>query len=219
MKVLIVDDHELVRQGLKMMLETEEGMQVVGSFGDPLQVLSDHATLEPDVILMDIKMPKMNGFDLCSSLKAQNPGYKIILLSMEVNHAYIKRAIAEKVDGYLPKNSNMEVVLEAIRTVSRGDRYFDSQIKDYIFHMMMENKSFDGDIDLDRLSERELHVLRMIADGRQNKEIAELLFISTKTVETHRNNILKKLGITSTADLVKFSIAKGVTTNPYSSEL
>jgi len=218
-RILIVDDHELVRQGLELMLETEKSIEVVGSFGDPIKVLSEHTTLEPDVILMDIKMPEINGFDLSASLKSQCPGYKIILLSMEVNHAYIKRAISEKIDGYLPKNSNIDILLEAIVAVQNGDRYFDGQIKDYIFHMMIENKSVDeDDHELKRLSERELHVLRMIADGHQNKDISELLFISTKTVETHRNNILKKLNITSTADLVKFAIAKGVTNNPYITE-
>lgn len=213
--VLIVDDHELVRQGLSSMLQTEPSLKVVGSFGTPIEVLNNHHDLEIDVILMDIKMPEMNGFELSSYLKAQNKNYRIVLLSMEVNHAYIKRAISEKVDGYIPKNSNIDIVLDAIKTVASGEKYYDSYIKDYIFHLMLGDLSLNHDKELEKLSERELHIFRMLVDGKQNKDIAKLLFISTKTVETHRNNIMKKLEIDSTVDLVKFAIAKGITTNPF----
>lgn len=214
-KVVIVDDHQLVRQGFNAMLESEENIEVVGSFGDHIEVLDQHHNLDPQVFLMDIKMPKMNGFDLAASLKAQNHKYKIIFLSMEVNHTYIKRAITEKADGYIPKTSNIDIVLEAIHTVSAGGRYYGNDIKDYMFHLMIDNSELTSDPKLEKLSERELHILRMLVDGRQNKEIASLLFISTKTVETHRNNILKKLDISNTADLVKFAIAKGLTINPF----
>ncbi len=214
-KVMIVDDHELVRQGLSSMLDNEPEIEVVGSFGSPDEVLLNHHDLQIDVILMDIKMPEMNGFDLCASLKAQNPFYKIIMLSMEVNHAYIKRAISEKTDGYIPKNSNIDIVLTAIKSVHNGEKYYDAYIKDYIFHLMVGNSTLSGKAELEKLSERELHVLQMLVDGKQNKDVARLLFISSKTVETHRSNILKKLNINSTADLVKFAIARGLTTNPY----
>lgn len=214
-KIMIIDDHDLFRQGLKSMLKTEPGIEVIGSFGSSDDVLDQHHELNADIILMDIKMPKMNGFDLYASLKAQNPDYKIIFLSMEINHVYIKRAISLKAEGYLPKNSNIDIVLDAIRTVKSGEKYYDTNIKDYIFHLMLDDVNLNNDPLLEKLTEREVHVLRMLVDGKQNKDIANLLFISTKTVETHRNNILKKLDIVSTADLVKFAIAKGLTGNPY----
>lgn len=214
-KIMVVDDHELFRQGLCAMLEVEKGIEIVGSYGDFKTVLENHNRINPDVILMDIKMPEMNGFELSSSLKAQNPGYKIILLSMEVNHSYIKRAMSEKADGYIPKDSNIEIVLEAIQSVIEGKKYYDNEIKEYIFHLVMGDAHLDDDVLLDKLSEREISVLRLIVDGKQNKTIAELLFISVKTVDTHRNNILKKLDIHSTADLVKFAIARNLTVNPY----
>ena len=213
-RIVIVDDHELVREGLSSMLANGQ-ITVVGSFGDPKEVLSRHHSLAVDVFLLDIKMPVMNGFDLAISLKSQNPTYKVILLSMEVNHTYIKRAITEKVDGYIPKNSNIDVVKEGITEVMKGNKYYDNDIKEYIFQLMMNESDINMDPSLGKLSNRETHVLRLLVDGKQNKEIGELLFISTKTVETHRNNIMKKLDITTTADLVKFAIAKGLTTNPY----
>lgn len=214
-KVMIVDDHKLFRQGLCSMLESEEGIEVVGSFGDANSVLENHNEVNPDIILMDIKMPDMNGFELSSSLKAQNPDYKIILLSMEINHSYIKRAMSEKSNGYIPKDSNIEIVLEAIKSVTEGKVYYDGKIKEYVFHLMMGDSKMENDPLLDNLSEREISVLRLITDGKQNKIIAELLFISVKTVDTHRNNILKKLGMHSTADLVKFAVARKLTINPY----
>ncbi|MEL6537647.1 MAG: response regulator transcription factor, partial [Bacteroidota bacterium] len=113
--------------------------------------------------------------------------------------------------------SNTISMLEAINTVMQGKRYFSEDIKDYVFRLMLDDTQFNDDPALEKLSEREIHILRMLVDGRRNKDIASLLFISTKTVETHRNNILKKLGINSTADLVKFAIAKGLTSNPFSS--
>ena len=217
-KVAIVDDHELFRQGLSTMLESEHGIDVIGSFGSPEDTLLNHSRVNPDVFLLDIKMPELNGFELASSLKSQNREYKIILLSMEVNHSYIKRAISEKVDGYIPKNSNIDVVIDAIKTVVQGEKFFDGYIKDYMFHLLLDNSPPNSDLSLSKLSEREISVLRLLVDGKQNKDIANILFISTKTVETHRNNILKKLKINSTADLVKFAIAKGLTKNPYSED-
>lgn len=214
-KVVVVDDHELFRQGLGMMLVQESNIDLVGSFGTAVEVLEEHYKMQPDIFLVDIKMPEINGFNLSSSLKAQNPDYKIILLSMEVNHTYIKRAFSEKIDGYIPKNSNFEIVMAAIEAVASGEKYYDDYIKDYIFRLMFDNQSVFEDLDLARLSDREMSIFRLLADGKQNKTIAELLFISTKTVETHRNNILKKLNIGSTADLVKLAIAKEVTTNPF----
>ncbi|MEP4095803.1 response regulator transcription factor [Reichenbachiella sp.] len=214
-RIMIVDDHDLLRQGLSSMLKTEPGVEVVGSYGSADEVLDHHHEIRADIILMDIKIPKMNGFDLYASLKAQNPDYKIIFLSMEINHAYIKRAISLKAEGYLPKNSNIDVVLDAIQAVFKGEKYYDANIKDYIFHLMLDDFDLNNDPLLEKLTEREVHVLRMLVDGKQNKDIANLLFISTKTVESHRNNILKKLDIGSTADLVKFAIAKGITANPY----
>ncbi len=218
-RVMIVDDHELVRQGLSFMLEEEEDMEIVGSFEGAKQVLANHLEVNADIILMDIKMPKMNGFELASVLKTQNPEYKVILLSMDINHTFIARAVSEGLDGYLPKNSNIDVVTEAIRSVYNGQPYFDRKIKDYIFHMTIYKKYENDDKRLKLLSDREIKVLRLIADGKQNGEIAEILFISKKTVETHRYNILKKLDIQTTADLVKFAIARGITTNPYLSDI
>lgn len=114
----MVDDHDLVRQGLTTMLNNESWIDVTGSYGDPEELLKTHFEIEIDVILMDIKMPKMNGFDLHNALKTQNHDYKTILLSMEVNHAYIKRAISEKVNGYVPKNVDINVLLDAIKSVA-----------------------------------------------------------------------------------------------------
>lgn len=213
--IMIVDDHDMVRQGIASIISTDETLEIImtsNSGTDALHLL-DSASILPQIILMDIFMPEMNGLITATKVKEKFPQIKIIMLSMEISSEYIKTAFQNNIEGYLPKNADIDVLLTAINTVSKGGTFYDDRVKDYIF------KYYVGDEEtavpkIQHLSEREVQVLKLIANGVGNKEIGEKLFISPKTVEAHRNNILKKLNLKSTADLVKFSIAKNLTEIP-----
>jgi len=212
---MIVDDHDMVRQGIESIIKTDKGLGIVMTANSGVEAINllDSSSELPDIIIMDIFMPEMNGLVAATKVKEKYPQIKIIILSMEISSEYIKTAFQNNIEGYLPKNADIEILLTAIHTVSKGGTFYDERVKDYIF------KYYVGDEEtnvpkIQHLSVREVQVLKLIANGIANKEIGEKLFISPKTVEAHRNNILKKLNLKSTADLVKFSIAKNLTEIP-----
>ncbi len=211
--LMIADDHDMVRQGLESIIKTEPEFNVlaaVNSGNAMLELLKSH---KPDVVLLDIIMPDINGIQVATKIKRDFPDIKVLILSMEVSSEYVKSAFQNQVDGYIPKNADVSVLVEAIRTIYRGDKYYDNKVKDYIFKYFVGEESLKVP-KIDNLSDREVQVLKMIANGISNKDIGEQLFISTKTVEAHRNNILKKLHLKSTADLVKFALVKNITEIP-----
>lgn len=212
---MIVDDHDMVRQGLESIINTRDDLEILVTTDRGAKALKILGELEikPDLILLDIFMPEMNGMVTAVKIKELYPEVKILMLSMEISSEYIKTAFQNNIEGYIPKNADIEVLLAAITKVCQGETYYDEKVKDYIF------KYYVGDEEtsvpkIQNLSEREVQVLKLIANGITNKEIGEKLFISPKTAEAHRNNILKKLNLKSTADLVKFSIAKNITEIP-----
>ena len=212
---MIVDDHDMVRQGIESIIKTDDELLITMAANSGMEALDmlDKAETLPHIILMDIFMPEMNGLVTATKVKEKFPEIKIIILSMEISSEYIKTAFQNNIEGYLPKNADIEILLQAIKVVYKGGTFYDDRVKDYIF------KYYVGDEEttvpkIQHLSEREVQVLKLIANGVANKDIGEKLFISPKTVEAHRNNILKKLGLKSTADLVKFSIAKNLTEIP-----
>ncbi|MEM9681217.1 MAG: response regulator transcription factor, partial [Bacteroidota bacterium] len=146
-------------------------------------------------------------------IKRDHEQVKVLILSMEVSSEYVKSAFQSQVDGYLPKNADIKLLVEAIDTILMGEKYYDEKIKEYIFKFFVGDEALSVPR-IDKLSDREVQVLKQIADGISNKQIGEMLFISPKTVEAHRNNILKKLNLHSTADLVKFALAKKLTEIP-----
>lgn len=213
--IMIVDDHDMVRQGLESVIDSipEMSIEYTAKNGAEAMNLLDDLEQKPNLILMDIFMPEMNGMAAAVKIKEKYPAIKILMLSMEISSEYIKTAFQSNIDGYIPKNADIEILISAIKQVCNGGVYYDDSVKEYIF------KYYVGDEEtsvpkIQNLSEREVQVLKLIANGISNKEIGEKLFISPKTVEAHRNNILKKLDLKSTADLVKFSIAKNLTDIP-----
>lgn len=213
--VMIVDDHDMVRQGLRSLIDATNEYKVIASLNNGNAALEELDTLEekPVLVLMDIFMPDMNGITTALKIKDKYPEIKILMLSMEISSEYIKSAYQNNIEGYIPKNANADILLSAMERICNGETYYDEKVKDYIF------KYFVGDEELSvpkiqNLSEREVQVLKLIANGVTNKEIGEKLFISPKTVEAHRNNILKKLELKSTADLIKFAIAKNLSEIP-----
>ncbi|MEQ9298758.1 MAG: response regulator transcription factor [Cyclobacteriaceae bacterium] len=213
--IIIADDHDMVRQGLEAIIRTVPEFNIVATANDGQKAIDLVEKHRPNVVLLDIVMPTVNGIQAACRIKKQYPEVRVLMLSMEISSEYIKTAFQNEIDGYIPKNADVTILIEAIRSVARGEKYYDQKVKDYIFKYYVGEESLAVP-KIDNLSEREVQVLKLISNGIPNKEIGDKLFISPKTVEAHRNNILKKLHLKSTADLVKFSIVKNITEIPKS---
>ncbi|MEL7144872.1 MAG: response regulator transcription factor [Bacteroidota bacterium] len=212
-KIALADDHDMVRQGLESVLSSVKHFEIIETASSGEQLLQSLKSIQPDLVILDIVMPGMNGIQVAKKIKSEYPEIKILMLSMEISSDYIKDAVKCNVDGYLPKNADISILTQAVTTIAGGQQYFDPKVKDYIFKYFVNDESLAVP-QIQSLSQREVQVLKMISNGISNKEIGAQLFISPKTVEAHRNNILKKLYLKSTADLVKFAIAKNITEIP-----
>jgi len=209
-KVLIADDHRLLRDGLAMLLNQAEDILVVGSVPSGEEAISVFPSLKPDVILMDIMMGGMTGIEATRWIKEQDPNVKVLLISSEIKKELVTAGIQCGIDGYLPKDVDQNVLQEAIRTVNKGGRYFNEAITNLVFEEFYQKKKLTntvGKVTLPNdLTKREQEVLALVASGKSNQEVADDLFISVKTVDTHKNHILDKLGLKNTAELVKYAI-------------
>ncbi|MEO5978365.1 MAG: response regulator transcription factor [Chryseolinea sp.] len=208
-KIAIVDDHALLRQGIHSLLENLEDMEVVATASSGEEALALLTIRCPDVFLMDIMMKGMNGIEATRWIKEQNPKIKIILVSSEVSKEYITAGIKAGIDGYLPKDHCKDVLVEAIRLVMQDEHYFSQEVTSLIFQDFYL-KETEG-VGLPRkktkeLSKREEEVLTLIALGRSLREAGDDLFISVKTIETHKHHIQDKLGLKNTAQLVRYAI-------------
>ena len=209
-KVLIVDDHRLLRDGLTALLGQAEEIEIVGSVPSGEEAISIFPSLKPDVILMDIMMGGMTGIEATRWIKEQDPNTKVILISSEIKKELVTAGIQCGIDGYLPKDVDLAVLREAIRTVRNGGRYFNEAITNLVFEEFYQKKKLtntQGKVTLPNdLTNREQEVLALVASGKSNQEVADELFISIKTVDTHKNHILDKLGLKNTAELVRYAI-------------
>ncbi len=212
-KLFLVDDHTLMRDGIISMLSDCPDVVVVGSSASGEEAISNISELQPDVVLMDILLRGMTGIEATRWIKEQNKNVRVILVSMEVKKEFLSAGIQCGIDGYLPKDTDKQTMITAIRTVYGGDRYFTDAItklvfEDFYVHEKLknpENTRLPND-----LTKREHEVLGLVAMGKGNKEIAESLFISVKTVETHKGNILEKLGLRNSAELIKYAIKNNI---------
>ena len=209
-KVLIVDDHRLLRDGLAALLKEATDIEIVGSVPSGEEAINIFPTLRPDVILMDIMMGGMTGIEATRWVKEQDSHVKVILISSEIKKELVTAGIQCGIDGYLPKDVDFNVLCEAIRTVKGGGRYFNEAITNLVFEDFYQKKKLtntQGKVTLPNdLTKREQEVLALVASGKSNQEVADDLFISIKTVDTHKNHILDKLGLKNTAELVKYAI-------------
>jgi DNA-binding NarL/FixJ family response regulator len=208
-KVVIVDDHGLLRQGIASMLQDAPDMDVRACIASGEEAINLPESMHPDVFLMDIVMRGMSGIEATRWIKEQNPNTKVILISSEVNKDYITAGVKSGIDGYLPKDVGKEQLLTAIRTVFDGHRFFSQEITALVFQDFYLQKTEGKGLPTKKsneLTKRENEVLVLIANGKSLKQIAEELFISIKTVETHKLHIQEKLGFTNTAQLVKYAI-------------
>ena len=197
-KVLIVDDHPMVREGLKASLDGEDGIQVVGDVEDGLQALEAGKTLNPDVVVMDIAMPNMNGLEAAAEFKQQLPDIKVLVLTMHEDKEYIIQMVKQGVAGYVLKDVAGEELLLAVQTVYKGGTYFSSGASEILFNESGKTAS--------ALSKREQSVLALLALGKGNKQIAQALNLSVRTIEGHRQRIKNKLGIRTSAGLVRYAL-------------
>jgi DNA-binding NarL/FixJ family response regulator len=210
-KVLIADDHAIVRNGLRKLLEEQADMDVVGEATDGLQTVKKVKSLNPDVALIDIAMPRLSGLEATSIIKESLPKVQVVMLSMHEKDAYVDRALAAGALGYVLKASPTSDVLEAIRSVHEGKYFLSSKINDQIIYTYLKNQKVKPDITgYNLLSEREQQVFRLLVEGRETSETADILCISLKTVKKHRANIMKKLNIHNMVELVKYAVKIGI---------
>ncbi len=212
-RVLLADDHGLVRRGLHYLLERSPRFQVVGEASDGRQAVQMAEELKPDVVIMDIAMPNLNGLDATAQIVKKNPSTGVIILSMHSDETYLVRALSAGAKGYLLKDSAEADLLRAVEAVSQGRPFFspviaETLLEDYMRRLKQQNLTDSYDL----LTDREKEVLQLLAEGKSNKEVATLLNLSLYTVETHRSNLMQKLGLHNTAEIVLYAVRKRIIT-------
>jgi len=212
-QVVIADDHKIIRVGLRGLLEREKDIEVTGEAENGNDLLTLLSKAQPDVILMDIDMGTTSGIDATREVKKLFPAIHVLGLTMHEEQDYIVNMLEAGASGYLLKNAGREELLAAIHTVSKGDSYFSQKVSATLLHAITKQKEtptshiHHSNVPL---SDREIEVLKLIAEEHSNGEIAEKLFISVRTVDTHRRNLLEKLNVKNTAGLVKYALEKGI---------
>src|ERR1035437_3205904 len=206
-RILLADDHAVVRQGFRMILAGQPDMEIVGEAGNGREAVELAEKLLPDVIVMDVTMPELNGIEATRRLQTSTPHSRVLALSMHKDSVYVREILRAGARGYLLKDAIDSDLLAAVRAVSRGEGYLSPVISDAV--LSDYRKHVTNPIDL--LSSREREVLQMIAEGKTNKEIATILNLSVYTVDAHRGRIMEKLNLHSTTELVKFAIRNGLT--------
>jgi len=211
MRVLVADDHAIVREGLRQLLNSQRDMEVVGEAEDGLEALEKAKSLRPDVTVLDIAMPRLSGLEAVRLIKEAVPNIQIVVLSMHKKEAYVYQVLDAGALGYVLKASPSSDVLEAIRAVSRGEYFLSSKIRgDVIGTYLKSRRERPAVRGYDLLSQREQQVFRLIVEGNSTNRIADALCVSPKTVEKHRANVMKKLGIHDVVAMVKYAIKIGI---------
>jgi two-component system, NarL family, response regulator NreC len=206
-RILLADDHTILRQGLKLILSSQPDLQVVGEAGNGHEVIQLAQELRPDIVLLDVAMPALNGIDATRRMMETNPKLRILVLSMHKEAVYVREILRAGARGYLLKDVIDTELLSAVRSVARGDGYVSPAVSSALLNDYRQN--INDPIDL--LTKREREVLQLIAEGKTNKEVAAKLNLSVYTVDSHRGKIMEKLNLHSTGELVRFAIKHGLT--------
>lgn len=214
LRILLVEDHALVRAGMKALMQKIEGIEVAADMGDGLEAVKYVQTDTPDLVLMDIAMPGLNGLDATARVVKESPTTRVILLSMHANEEYLRQALQVGASGYLLKGAELAELELALKTVARGERYLTPAVAKYAIEAYRE-KSEGPAGPLAKLSMRQREILQLIAEGQTTKEIAHRLNLSVKTVETHRSQLMERLDIHDVPGLVRFAMRVGLI-QPYS---
>ena len=211
LRILLADDHGVVRKGLRFLLESEPDLEVVGEAADGRQAVDMAEKLHPDIVVMDIAMPWLNGIDATGQIVKQQPAVGVIMLSMHSDEEYLVRTLTAGAKGYLLKDSAETDLVQAVHSVSDGKPFFSPAIaktllEDYVRRLQQRGLTDSYDL----LSDREKEVLQLLAEGKTNKDVASLLNLSTHTVETHRTHIMQKLNLHNTAEIVLYAVRKKI---------
>jgi two-component system response regulator NreC len=206
-RVLIVDDHAVVRAGLKLLLDAEDDLEAVGEAGSARDAVFEARSLKPDVILLDVVMPDQSGLEIIPQLLHENPEAKVLVLSMQDEAGYVREAFESGASGYVLKEAADAELVAAIREIARGGRYVHPELGARLIAAETEERKRAEE---DPLSDREREVLRLLALGHTNQEIAKQLYISVRTAETHRAHIMQKLRLSSRAELVRYALDQGL---------
>jgi DNA-binding NarL/FixJ family response regulator len=215
-RVLVADDHDIVRYGICSVLNSSRDVEVIGEASTGLEAFEKYEQLLPDVILLDISMPDMNGIDATRTITSKYPGAKILILTMHLNEEYLNQVLNAGAIGYLLKNADIEEMLSGIRLVAEGRQVFSDDIARLMTEKYIRSaqSGFEGKpVGKPRLTRRETEILQQIAEGKTSQEIAEILFISPRTVDTHRANLIQKLGVKNSAGLVRYAIERNLLGN------
>lgn len=207
-RVMLADDHKIVREGLRRIIEESGDIRVVAEAGDGREALRLIREAKPDAAVIDISMPGLDGLEIIGRIRDEHPGLPVLILTMHEEEQYVVRAIGAGAMGYVTKRSASEELVEAIRKVHAGGRYLTDSAAESLAVRLARGKEGLGPLDV--LSNREVQVLRRLALGQTNREIAESYFLSTKTVDTYRSRLLKKLNLRNNADLSRFAIQTGL---------
>jgi len=209
LRVLLADDHSIVRRGMRALLETDDMVEVVAEAADGLEALRLCEEHHPDLLILDVAMPKLNGIDVAARTQKMQQAPRSIMLSMHLDESYVMRAINAGARGYLLKDATDEDLLPAIRAVAAGKSFFSPAVSGVLAEEYMQQLQERGLTDsYDLLTDREKEVLQALAEGRANKEVAVLLDVGVSTIETHRANLMQKLNLHSTAEIVLYAVRK-----------
>lgn len=212
-KVLVVDDHAMFRQGIRALLEGCEDVEIVGEATEGREAIEKVLQLAPQVVLMDIAMPVMGGLEATRRIQKESPNTKVLVLTQYEDSEYILSLLRAGAKGYISKTATVSELISAIRTVHQGESYLypsatTTLIEEYLTRVGGEKNEYE------RLTDREREILQLVAEGRTNREIADRLFISIKTVLRHRTNVMEKLGFHNRTELIKYAISKGLIEMP-----
>lgn len=210
-RILLADDHTVIRKGLRLLLESQPGFQVVAEAADGRETVAMAESHAPNVIVLDVAMPNLNGIEAARQITAKNPQAAIVILSMHSDESYVLRALKAGARAYLLKDSAEDDLINAVKAVNAGKAFFSPVIsKMLVEDFMRQLREREVDDSYDLLTSREREILQLLAEGKTNKEIATVLNLSPHTVETHRGNILQKLNLHSVPELILYAVRKGV---------
>jgi two-component system NarL family response regulator len=210
-RILLADDHQIMRDGLRAILAAEPGFQIVGEAENGRDATAIARTLVPDVVIMDIGMPDLNGVEATRQIKADNPVVKVIALSMYADRGYVLGILEAGASGYVLKTGAYDELQRAVKAVIQGKTYLSPDVTQMVVDAQVRGPAQDGASPQTRLGPREREIVQLLAEGHTSPEIARRMHISTRTVETHRRNIMKKLDLHSVAELTKYAIREGLT--------
>jgi DNA-binding NarL/FixJ family response regulator len=208
-RVLLIEDHTMVRQGLRRLLEMNPDIQIVGEVGDGRAALEAVRRQRPAVAVMDISLPGLNGIEVTRQLTKAAPDTKVLILSMHADEAYVRQSLRAGAMGYLLKDADEQDLLKAVTALSVGGSYFSPSVSKLVLEGYLDDGKQPED-ELGSLSDREREVLQLVAEGKSNKEIAQLLHVAVSTVESHRKHVMEKLNLHNTAEMVRYAVRKGI---------